>query len=243
MSVNTNSNDATGQGLSEVREEIDGLDRQIFELLMARSALIDRVKRSKTGASLPFRPDRETAQMKRLIEWHHQSDANMPIEGLIAIWRQIIGSSIAQQGGMTIMTCPATHNIAQAHFGASLEYLEYNSVIAAIEGVEPDKTVMVADIESLETWIEPMPSEMKIVARLPAIGPVQAVCLAYLQVEPQADDVIVIFGADLPAEAQVIHRYANGDLAEISADIALDATKYRVLGRYANITDSARQSQ
>jgi ethanolamine utilization microcompartment shell protein EutS len=102
---------------------------------------------------------------------------------------------------------------------------------------------MVADIESLETWIEPMPQEMKIVARLPAIGPVQAVCLAYLQVEPQADDVIVIFGADLPAEAQVIHRYANGNLAEISADIALDATKYRVLGRYANITDSARQSQ
>ncbi|MDC3402263.1 chorismate mutase [Alphaproteobacteria bacterium] len=243
MSIDKNPHEASSHGLAEVRQEIDSLDRQIFELLMARSGLIDRVKRSKTGASLPLRPDREVAQMQQLIDWHSQANTNMPIQGLIAIWRQIIASSIAQQGGMTIMTCPATHNIAEAHFGASLSYHAHMSADAAIAGVEPDKTVAVTDIESLGAWVEQLPAGLKVVARLPVMGTAQALCWAYLEVAPQADDVILLFGADLPAGAQTLHTYANGKLGEVKADVQFDAAKYQVLGRYANLTDNARQSQ
>ena len=42
--------------------------------------------------------------------------------GLQAIWREIIGMALSQQGGMRIYASPAALATARAHFGASLAY-------------------------------------------------------------------------------------------------------------------------
>ena len=78
--------------MSEVRAEIDRVDRAPVDLLAERWSYVDRAwvfKRSAAEASVPWR-NREVIEKVRT----RAESAGMPAEMAEALWRQIIGWGI-----------------------------------------------------------------------------------------------------------------------------------------------------
>jgi chorismate mutase len=121
--------------LADIRSEIDALDAQLRALLLARADLVAQVAASKaqTGSGPILRPAREAAQMAALMAWQKEHAPHLALPGIIAIWREIIGLAIAQQGGLTIFITAASETAARAYFGASLSYELCASPEAAFE--------------------------------------------------------------------------------------------------------------
>ena len=124
--------------LTKLRKEIDGLDKQILELLNERAKLsltIGRAK-SKNNASI-YAPDREKEIYKKLI-----SDNNGPLsaESLKAIYVEIMSGSLSLEKSLAIAylgpPCTFTHLAALKKFGKSLKYLECKSIADVFTEVE-----------------------------------------------------------------------------------------------------------
>ncbi|MCA3554276.1 chorismate mutase [Aestuariivirga sp.] len=89
--------------LDAIRREIDWIDGQILRLLVQRTAASARVKATKAHdgsiASSPFRPAREAAMMRRLIE---VAGSALNPELLVRLWRVILSASIQSQAPVTL---------------------------------------------------------------------------------------------------------------------------------------------
>ena len=111
--------------LDNIRAEIDALDADLRAKLLRRAELVADIGAAKAASGTqgaPLRPVREMQQMQALRAWQ-QAEAPMLSEaGLLAIWREIIGMALAQQGGITIAASAQAMAAARAHYGASLSY-------------------------------------------------------------------------------------------------------------------------
>ncbi len=114
----------TKPDLLAIRRDIDALDANLRELLKARAGLVAKVAASKaqSGDARALRPAREAAQMADLKAWQETQAPELPLAGLTAIWREIIGMALNQQGGLTIFATAEAMAPARAYFGASLDY-------------------------------------------------------------------------------------------------------------------------
>ena len=89
--------------LDAIRREIDLIDDQLLDLLLRRFAATSRVKATKASdgsiASSPFRPAREAAMLRRLIE-----KAGPPVspEILVRLWRVILSASTQAQAPVVL---------------------------------------------------------------------------------------------------------------------------------------------
>lgn len=75
------SSDATLQSL---RRQIDRIDDQLHDLIMARAALVEQVAAAKPDSGVPLRPGREAEILRRLIARHA---GRFPKGALVRIWR------------------------------------------------------------------------------------------------------------------------------------------------------------
>lgn len=109
--------------LHALREEIDGIDDQILDLLERRYAVIRRVSRAKAGASinaLPVRPRREQHIVERLTA----RASNVPAKDVAQIWRSILSlSALSQRAYRITLWSPdgarvALAGVAAAQFGS-----------------------------------------------------------------------------------------------------------------------------
>src|ERR687886_3101445 len=77
--------------LAELRAEIDRIDEAMHRLLMERGDIIDRLiavkKTSESGSA--FRPGREAAMMRALVERHR---GLLPLDTAESIWRVMIAT-------------------------------------------------------------------------------------------------------------------------------------------------------
>src|SRR5215813_15059185 len=77
--------------LAELRHEIDRIDESMHALLMERGEIIDRLiavkQTQETGSA--FRPAREAAMMRRLVDRH---SGILPLDTVESIWRVIIAT-------------------------------------------------------------------------------------------------------------------------------------------------------
>ncbi|MFK7867199.1 MAG: chorismate mutase [Alphaproteobacteria bacterium] len=96
----------TQKTLEILREEIDQIDDQIHDLIMARGRVVEHigaVKRSQTpmiaSPLLAVRPAREAAMFQRLLARHHGA---FPAESLIHIWHELIGAFTQLQNQFSI---------------------------------------------------------------------------------------------------------------------------------------------
>lgn len=126
--------------LKDLREQIDAIDSQIVMLLNERSKLsieVGRRKASEANARY-FAPERERDIIKRLMEL--RGDGAMPRDGLIAVFREIISSSIALQKPMSVAYWgPAgtfTQMAALKRFGSSTEYRDCATIPDVFAEVE-----------------------------------------------------------------------------------------------------------
>ena len=79
------------RSLAALRHEIDGIDRALHTLLMERGELIDKLiaAKGRVGGGSAFRPAREAAMMRRLVERHR---GLLPLDTVEGIWRIIIST-------------------------------------------------------------------------------------------------------------------------------------------------------
>lgn len=165
----------TTEDLTAIRREIDALDADLRALLRARSDLVARVAAQKADSGGPvLRPLREAQQMAELADWQRAEAPHLPLAGLQAVWREIIGMALAQQGGLQIVAMEAALPAARAHFGASLAYESVAAAEEVMAALAAPRTVGVLPVADA---VQP-PSGVEIFARLPLNGPATALCYA-----------------------------------------------------------------
>lgn len=223
----------TTDDLAAIRRDIDALDAEMRSLLRARSDLVARVaaQKAQNGSSAPLRPLREAQQMAELAAWQADAAPHLPLPGLVAVWREIIGMALAQQGGLTVTATAAALPLARAHFGASLAYQTAADAAAATAALAAPRTVAVlAAAEAVAP-----PAGCEIFARLPVYGAAAAFCYGPCSTEPQDDAalrLLVCRAAALPGDVAMADT-AAGVLVETDA-----AGADPVWGRYLAATEA-----
>ncbi len=111
--------------LAALRAQIDAVDARLLEAIAERMQIAERVGAAKTAegatAAAPVhRPGREASLIRKLIAGHDRPDDAAAIH---AVWRELIGASIAVQQPLTVATADsAAEQAARLHFGASQRY-------------------------------------------------------------------------------------------------------------------------
>jgi prephenate dehydrogenase len=83
--------------LREVRDHIDGLDRELVALLARRMELVLRAGRAQAELHLPIHdPEREASQLQARREWAKAS--NLDPQGVEEVFRAVLRSSRSAQG-------------------------------------------------------------------------------------------------------------------------------------------------
>jgi len=201
----------TKVALDELRHEIDRIDDQIHDLIIARAALAGRVASAKgprgnQGISL-WRPQREAQILRRLVGRHH---GTFPRAAILRIWREIMSAMLTLEGKFSVATCvpptapggqagdqPDYRDLARDHFGTIAPITVYPGAGAVMRVVTDDPGVVGVlpwprDEEPDPWWRHLLGTEApRIVARLPVGGgdPASgALAVARAMVEPSGDD-------------------------------------------------------
>lgn len=201
--------------LDNIRSEIDALDAELRARFLRRAELVANVAAAKAdnGETAPLRPLREIQQLRALIAWQKSNAPMLESAGLIAVWREIIGMALAQQGGLTICASPNAMPQARAHFGASLAYEAGAPKLDNL--LENPRLVAVM---TLDEAIAP-PEGVGVFARLPLIGAPAALCYGKLAAsdENDAGAVNLVRRAEAKSGERVIFKGQDDALVETDA--------------------------
>lgn len=226
--------------LQDIRQAIDKVDREIFDCLVRRSQLIEAVGQVKAaqGGRLPVRPAREAEQMHRLAQWHGDSSIGFPYESLSAIWREIIGAAIAQQGGLRVVASPEAQMPARCYFGAAAYIQTAATPLELITLVEQAPAVMVMRPQELLANLAHMPEGVQ--------------CCMHLTLDNMPDCLILGVFDEALAGDTILAALALSDLEDDAHILAQDKTHalvemsrlpegINILGRYAKLPVNARE--
>lgn len=133
----------SAEALTDLRADIDRIDEAMHRLLMERGQIIDRlvaVKRSQTEGSA-FRPAREAAMMRRLVERH---EGLLPLDTVESIWRVIISTFTYVQAPYAVHADlsvgePQMRDSARFHFGFTTPFVPHMGPRGVIDAVAASK--------------------------------------------------------------------------------------------------------
>jgi chorismate mutase len=165
--------------LAELRAEIDRIDEAMHKLLIERGEIIDRliaVKRTSESGSA-FRPAREAAMMRRIVERHH---GILPLDTVESIWRVIIATFTHVQAPFSVHADltpgeAAMRDSARFHFGFTVPFVPHmgaEGVVAAVSASRGDLGLVPAvGIAGAPAWWALLEASdaPKIIARLPFV--------------------------------------------------------------------------
>ena len=105
--------------LAELRAELDGIDDQIHDLLMARARVVESVASEGGKKGTKIRPGREATILRRLLARHQGA---WPAQAIVRIWREMFGAALIIEGGQTMAVCDGENAetrlaLAREHFG------------------------------------------------------------------------------------------------------------------------------
>ena len=165
--------------LADLRVDIDRIDTALHALLMERGAIIDRLiaVKARQGGGSAFRPAREAAMMRAIVERHR---GLLPVDTVESIWRIIISTFTFVQARYSVHADAsgseaAMRDTARFHFGFSVPYLPHFSpreVVAAVAGSAGDLGMLrLGAGAAAGAWWDPLrpPAAPKIIARLPFV--------------------------------------------------------------------------
>ncbi len=221
--------------LAEIRAEIDRIDAAMHELLIARSAVIERlisVKKTQASGSA-FRPGREAEMMRRLVQRHR---GLLPLDTVEGIWRVIIATFTYVQANYAVHADVSggdapMRDSARFHFGFSVPYHPHGDaaqVIAAVAASAGDLGIFRIDQgASAGAWWQVLtpPDAPKIIARLPFVERPQhpAGTPVYCIAKPLADAAmrdVVLHAARVERWRESLRVPLAERLAEVSASAA-----------------------
>lgn len=124
--------------LSELRQRIDELDRQIVRLLNERARVVVDIGKTKRSSNAPiYDPDREQSVLRRIAEFN---EGPLPPKTLRAIYREMMSGSFALEKPLRVGFLGPdgsfSHQTALRKFGASVEYEPLTDIVSVFEEVE-----------------------------------------------------------------------------------------------------------
>ena len=174
--------DAAEAGLASLRAEIDRIDAALHALLMERGEIIDRLiaVKAKSGGASAFRPAREAAMMRRLVERHR---GILPLATVEGIWRIIISTFTYVQSpyavhadmgrGASPDDAAAMRDACRYHFGFTVPLTAQGSaaaVVAAVAEARNDLGLLRCGGAATPWWDALRdPDAPKVIARLPFV--------------------------------------------------------------------------
>ena len=116
--------------LEKLRQQIDGLDRKIIELLNRRTDLVREIGRLKTQeGKAAYAPERESAIYQRIEEL---AGGALSKDALKAIYREIMSAALAVERPLTISylgpEASFTHLASISKFGSSVSYVPAGTI-------------------------------------------------------------------------------------------------------------------
>ena len=168
---------AVEPNLEALRHEIDGIDRALHTLLMERAEIIDRLiaVKARAGGGSAFRPAREAAMMRALVESHR---GILPLDTVEGIWRIIISTFTFVQAPYVVHADTSggdarIRDSCRFHFGFTVPLVAHASlaeVIAAVAAAKGDLGLLPAKSAGVPWWDDlALPNAPKIIARLPYV--------------------------------------------------------------------------
>ncbi len=165
--------------LSDLRVEIDRIDKSMHELLIERGRVIDQLIEIKTGqgGGSAFRPAREASMMRAIVERHR---GRLPLDTVESIWRVIISTFTFIQAPYAVHIDVSAgeariRDSARFHFGFTVpcvQHLGAADVIRAVGESGGDLGMFALDggPGAGAWWTELAPRDApKIIARLPFV--------------------------------------------------------------------------
>lgn len=185
--------------LDAVRQRIDALDTELLRLVDERASLARTVAAAKRAAGdgdrFALRPGREAAILRRLIAAERTSAS----PGLIVrIWRELIGDSLSVQGPFHLTVWGAKDpgravELARHRFGAAPPLRQAAKPEDAIAQARTPGGVAICAMTPDSAWWGRLLAEpqLNVFAALPCLvawGPMSALAVAAVDVEPTGDD-------------------------------------------------------
>lgn len=169
--------DAPLPSLAELRVEIDRIDAEMHALLIERGRIIDQLIRIKAaqGGGSAFRPAREAAMMRALVERHQ---GRLPLDTVEGIWRIIISTFTYVQAPYSVHVDvsrgdAAIRDSARFHFGFTVPCVPHmgaREVIEAVAASVGDLGMFAFERDRDPWWTDlSAPAAPKIIARLPFV--------------------------------------------------------------------------
>lgn len=161
------------ESLSELRERIDEIDRNVVGELNERLRIVEKIREAKMRDGTPvFDPAREEDVLDKV---QAASEGLFPEASLRRIFREIISASISRQKPLTVgflgPEATFTHRAAQDTFGSSARYTAFRTIpeiFRAVErgsvdyGVAPvENSIQGSVFETLDSLVE---ADLRIVA-------------------------------------------------------------------------------
>jgi chorismate mutase/prephenate dehydratase len=143
----------TDTALIDLRQQIDGIDDQLHDLVIARAGLVDQIRQRKDRHGVPvLQPGREVQVLRRLAARHHGA---FPFGAVARIWREMISALTHMQQPLAVAVyapdgVQGPWDLARDHFGSIVPMTAHGSINQVIRAVT-DRSALVG--------VLPMPLE------------------------------------------------------------------------------------
>ncbi len=166
--------------LEDLRREIDAIDDSIHDLIMQRTAIVERVRDVKRDQPIKIRPAREAEILYRLLARHH---GPFPKSELARMWREMIVATLGFEGPFSVAVyvtdeTPGYWDLARDQYGTFTPMTRHGSARAVVEAVRTQEATLgilpLPRRDDEDNWwrllVSAAPEAPKVIARLPFIG-------------------------------------------------------------------------
>jgi chorismate mutase len=217
--------------LEAVRQRIDALDSELLRLVDERASLARIVAAAKEAAGdgerFALRPAREAQILRRLIG-AERGAANPSL--IVRIWREMIGDSLSVQGPFHLSVWGGKDpgravELARHRFGAAPPLRQTAKPEEAIAEARRPGGVAICALTPDNAWWGRLLAEpqLKVFAALPCLvawGPMSALAVAGVDVEPTGDDR-TFWVTDAAGAASAIEEALSRD--GVAAELVVEA--------------------
>ena len=209
--------------LDDVRTRIDAIDSELLKLLDERSSLAREVAAAKAASPdagrFGLRPGREAQVLRRLLATRRE--AARP--GLVVrIWRELMADSLSLQGPFHVSVWGGRDSgrameLARIRFGVAPAIRQVAKPEEALASARTQGGVAVAALTPDNAWWGRLLAEpkLKVFTALPCLaawGPMAALGVAEVDVEPTGDDR-TFWVTDAPQSAAVVEALSRDGVA------------------------------
>lgn len=234
--------------LEEVRARIDAIDAELLKLVDERAGLASAVAAAKKAAGdgdrFGLRPARETQLLRKLLASPRGAASPSLV---VRIWRELIGASLAAQGPFHLNVWGGKDlaravELARFRFGAAPPLRTLGKPEEALAAARARGGVAVLALGPDSAWWARLLAEprLKVFAALPdlaAWGPLGALAVAEVEVEPTGDDR-TFWVTDAAQSGPAIEEALSRDGVAATLLVAAGGLKLFMLSGYYQADDA-----